>query len=111
VLLTINSLFASLTSIPLYLIARKTLGERVARWSVWTWALLPYTWYWSIHWVWDTTITPLILSLIFLVSLQLEEWPGIKGWILFGVLWGLGALMNPRSEERRVGKAGRWRMG
>jgi len=95
VLLTINSLFASLTSIPLYLIARKTLGERVARWSAWTWALLPYTWYWSIHWVWDTTITPLILSLIFLLSLRLEEWPGLKGWILFGVLWGIGALMNP----------------
>lgn len=95
VLLTINSLFASLTCIPIYLIAGRTMGEKVARWSVWTWALLPYTWYWSIHWVWDTTITPLILSLIFLVSLQLEEWPGIKGWILFGVLWGLGALMNP----------------
>ena len=95
VLLTINSLFASLTCIPIYLIAGKTMGEKVARWSVWTWALLPYTWYWSIHWVWDTTMTPVILSLIFLISLQLQEWPGIKGWILFGVLWGIGALMNP----------------
>src|SRR5437879_4182468 len=64
---------SSLTCIPIYLIAGRTMGEKVARWSVWTWALLPYTWYWSIHWVWDTTITPLILSLIFLVSLQLED--------------------------------------
>jgi 4-amino-4-deoxy-L-arabinose transferase-like glycosyltransferase len=95
VLLTINSLFASLTSIPVYLIARRTAGEKAARWSVWTWALLPYTWYWSIHWVWETTITPLILSLIFLLALQFEEWPGVKGWIGFGVLWGIGALMNP----------------
>jgi 4-amino-4-deoxy-L-arabinose transferase-like glycosyltransferase len=95
VLLTINSLFASLTCIPTYLVARNSISENVAHWSAWTWALLPYTWYWSIHWVWDTTITPFILSLIFLISLELQEWRGPKGWILFGGLWGLGALLNP----------------
>lgn len=95
VLLTLNSLFASLTAIPIYLIARKVLGEKVARWSAWTWALLPYTWYWSIHWVWDTTLTPLVLGLIFLVSLELEDWEASWGWILLGVLWGLGGLLNP----------------
>jgi 4-amino-4-deoxy-L-arabinose transferase-like glycosyltransferase len=94
-LLIINSLFSALTCIPIYLIAHKVFDERVARWSAWTWALLPYTWYWSIHWIWDTTISPLVLAFIFLVSLELEEWPGLKGWILFGALWGLGALMNP----------------
>jgi hypothetical protein len=94
-LLTLNSLFASFTCIPIFLIAGKVLDERVAGWSAWTWALLPYTWYWSIHWVWDTTVTPLVLALIFFLSLELENWEGIRGWILFGVLWGLGALMNP----------------
>ena len=95
VLLVINSIFSALTCIPVYLIARKLADERVAHWSAWTWALLPYIWYWSIHWVWDTTITPFVLALIFLVSLELEQWPGVKGWLLFGALWGIGALMNP----------------
>lgn len=95
VLLGINSLFSALTCVPIYLITRKTLGEAVARWSAWTWALLPYVWYWSIHWVWDTTISPFLLAMIFLVTLELEDWDGIGGWTLFGVLWGLVALTNP----------------
>ncbi len=95
VLLTINCLTAALTTIPIFLIARRTFGERVALWSAWGWALNPYIWYWSIHWIWDTTFTPLILSLIFLVALNLRESRGPKGWVLFAALWGIGALANP----------------
>src|SRR5208337_99089 len=100
VLLTINSLFAVLTCIPVYLIADRAfsdgaVGARVALWSAGTWALLPYVWYWSIHWLWDTTFTPLVLSLIFLVALEMEQWPGLRGWVIFGTLWGVGALANP----------------
>ncbi len=95
VLLSINSLFTALTCIPVFLIARKTIGEKVAVWLAWIWALLPYAMYWSIHWVWDTTFTPLLLSLIFLASLELEEWNGWKAWTVYGALWGIGALANP----------------
>jgi 4-amino-4-deoxy-L-arabinose transferase-like glycosyltransferase len=95
VLLSINSLFAALTTIPVYLVAHRTFGARVALWSARAWALNPYVWYWSIHWIWDTTFTPLMLALIFLVALELEQWPGWRGWILFGALWGVGALANP----------------
>lgn len=73
VLLTINSIFATLTCIPIYRIAQRTLGERVARWSAYAWALNPYVWYWSIHWIWDTTFTPLILACIFLLALELQD--------------------------------------
>ncbi len=95
VLLIINSAFSALTCIPIYLIARKTFDERIALSSAWTWALLPYIWYWSVHWIWDTTFTPLVLSLIFLVALELDEWRGWRGWVIFGALWGIGALANP----------------
>jgi len=95
VLLMINSLFAALTTLPIFLIARRTFGERVAVWSAWGWALNPYIWYWSIHWIWDTTFTPLVLSLIFLVALELQEWSALKGWVIFACLWGVGALANP----------------
>ncbi len=94
-LLVINSVFTALTCIPIFLIAQKSFGAKVAVWSAWIWALLPYAMYWSIHWVWDTTLAPLLLSLIFLVCLQMEDWPGWKGWAIYGALWGVVALSNP----------------
>jgi 4-amino-4-deoxy-L-arabinose transferase-like glycosyltransferase len=96
-LLSINSLFACLTTIPVFFIAQRTFGARVATWSARAWALNPYVWYWSIHWIWDTTLTPFVLAVIFMVALELEAWPGWQGWVLFGVLWGVGALANPAS--------------
>src|ERR1700684_109297 len=45
VLLSINSLLAALTTIPVYLIANRTFGPRVALWSARAWALNPYVWY------------------------------------------------------------------
>jgi len=57
-LLTINSLLSALTCIPIYLIASKTFGQRVALWSARTWAFLPYIWYWSVQWIWDSTFRP-----------------------------------------------------
>ncbi len=97
VLLSFNSLLASLTTVPVFLIARRTFGHRVAMWSARAWALNPYVWYWSIHWIWDTTLTPLILACAFLLALQLSaaERKSWRGWMLFGVIFGLGALANP----------------
>jgi hypothetical protein len=94
-LLTINSLFNALTSIPIFFVAPRTMGEKVAIRSAWTWALLPYAMYWSIRWVFDTILGPLLLSLIFLASLELEDWSDWKRWAIYGVLWGSGALSNP----------------
>jgi 4-amino-4-deoxy-L-arabinose transferase-like glycosyltransferase len=95
ILLSINALFATLTTIPIFSIAHRTFGSRIAAWSAYVWALCPYIWYWSIHWIWDTTFTPLVLACVFLLALELQDWPGWRGWVVFGALYGVGALANP----------------
>lgn len=95
VLLMLNCLFSALTCIPIFFIARKVFGETVAWWSAWIWALLPYEWYWAVHWVWDTTFGPLLLALIFWISLELQERGRWKMWAVYGGLWGVVALSNP----------------
>src|SRR5437868_8006786 len=92
VLLTINSLFASLTCIPIYLTAKRTFGDKIALWSAWSWAVLPFVMYWCTRWVWETAFSALILSVLFWLTLCMEK---TRTWSVpaaFGVVWGIAAL-------------------
>lgn len=93
-LLSINSVFAALTCIPIFLVAKKCFGESVAAWSAWVWALLPSMIYWSTRWVWETSLAALLMTLIFWLTLKLEDLEGAQPWVGFGVLWGVAALTN-----------------
>jgi 4-amino-4-deoxy-L-arabinose transferase-like glycosyltransferase len=94
ILLTINSIFSALTCIAIFLIARKCFNEKVAVWSAWGWALMPTIMYWSVRWVWETSLATLLLALIFWLALELQEFRGSTPWIGFGLLWGVAALTN-----------------
>src|SRR5262250_2516313 len=94
ILLSINSLFSALTSIPIFLIARKCFSEKVAVWTAWMWAVLPSVMFWSTRWVWETSLAALLLTVIFWLTLRLEEAEGTGPWIGFGLLWGVAALTN-----------------
>lgn len=94
VLLLINSVFSALTCIPVFYISKRIFGERVAVWSVWTWALLPYVTYWCTRWVWETSLSTLLLTILVLLTLVMDEREGITSWILYGALWGIAALTN-----------------
>ncbi|HTU42472.1 MAG TPA: glycosyltransferase family 39 protein [Candidatus Aquilonibacter sp.] len=94
VLLTINSVFSALTCIPIFLIGRKIFSEKVAVGAAWTWVLLPYVMYWCTRWVWETSLSALLLTMIFWLSLTLAERDGIRPWVEFGLLWGTAALSS-----------------
>jgi 4-amino-4-deoxy-L-arabinose transferase-like glycosyltransferase len=92
VLLSINSVFSALTCIPIFLVARRIFSEKVAVGSAWTWALLPYVMYWCTRWVWETSLSALLLAAILWLTLTLEERDGLNPWLAFGLLWGIAAL-------------------
>lgn len=95
VLLTLNASLSALTCIPIFFIARRVFGTRVAWWSSWAWAILAPLSYWSVHWVWETSLSTLLLAWIVLLTLEMSESPRLRLWLLFGLLWGLAALTNP----------------
>lgn len=92
--LGLNCLFGALTTVPVFLTANRTFGQRVATWSAWTWALLPYMIYWSIHSAWDTSLSTLLFSLVFLMTLELADRRRLWTWVAYGVLWGAALLSN-----------------
>ena len=80
-LLTHQQLFSALTCIPIFLIARRIFSEKVAVGSAWTWALLPYVMFWCTRWVWETSLSALLLAVIFWLALTMEERDGLKPWL------------------------------
>jgi len=92
VLLSINSVFSALTCIPIFLVAKRIFSEKVAVGAAWTWALLPYVMYWCTRWVWETSLSALLLAAILWLTLTMEERDGLRPWLEFGVLWGIAGL-------------------
>ena len=107
VLLTINSVFSALTCVPIFLIAKRIFSEKVAVGSAWAWALLPNVMFWCTRWVWETSLSALLLAAIFWLALTLEDREGWLPWVQFGLLWGITAL-NSTSLLSFLPAAGLW---
>lgn len=95
VAMALDSLFSALTCVPVFLITRRHFGERTAIWAGWVWAFFPYAIYFSADFIWATTLTTLLMSLIFLLALRLEKSSRVWDWVGFGLLAGFGALTDP----------------
>lgn len=95
-LLTINSLWSALTCIPIFRIARRSFGERVAVASAWTWAVFPYVIYWDIKWIWETSLSALLITHIFWLAISTEDDRRVlRPWAHLGLFWGVAALNSP----------------
>jgi|HubBroStandDraft_1064217.scaffolds.fasta_scaffold12558_2 4-amino-4-deoxy-L-arabinose transferase-like glycosyltransferase len=95
VLLSLNALMSALVCILVFLIARVSFGDRVAKWSGWAWAFCPYAIYFPVERIWETWLATLLLCLLFLITLNLENENRLWKWTVFGLLWGLAALTSP----------------
>ena len=93
-LLTFNSVFSALTSWTIYRISSRLFNRKTAIWAGWLWALSPYAIFWSITWIWETAFSTFLLSLLFLLTLEMEGDARLRPWLLYGGLWGLVALTN-----------------
>jgi 4-amino-4-deoxy-L-arabinose transferase-like glycosyltransferase len=95
VALALNSLFSALTCIPVFLIARKAFGDRVAKWAGWGWAFSPYGVYYGADWAWSTCLVTLELAWLFYLAWRLEDSRRTRDWLWFGLLGGFAALTEP----------------
>jgi len=93
--LSLNSLFSALTCIPVFLVAKKAFGERVAKWAGWGWAFSPYGVYYGADWAWSTCLVTLELAWLFWWAWRLEDSSHTRDWLLFSLFGGLAALTEP----------------
>ena len=92
--LILNNLISSLICLPVYAIARRSYGPRIAVWSAWAWALYPHAIAGANAWIWDTVLGTLLLTLLILYTLKLEQSGDYISWLGYGLLWAIAALTN-----------------
>ncbi len=95
VALSLNSVFSALTCVPVFLIAHRGFGDRVAKWAGWGWAFSPYGIYYGADWAWSTCLVTLELACLFYWAWRLEDSARPRDWLLFGLFGGFAALSEP----------------
>src|ERR1019366_4028851 len=82
-------------------------GLKIALWSGWLWALYPAALQYAVKWVWDMSLTAFLFAWALVLALRIRgigdepppprtsnPEPRTSQWLLFGLLWGLIALLN-----------------
>ncbi len=90
-----DCLINSLACIPIFLIARRSFGERVAWWAAWGWAFFPYGIYFAAAWAWSTHLLLLSLCWLIYVAQDMERSSRLWLWACFGLLAGFTGLTEP----------------
>jgi 4-amino-4-deoxy-L-arabinose transferase-like glycosyltransferase len=91
----LNIIFSAATCVPIYLIGKKIMGQGVASGAAWLWAIFPNAILIPYEWIWDTSLSALLMATILWATFELAESSRWRDWILYGALWGFALMTNP----------------
>jgi 4-amino-4-deoxy-L-arabinose transferase-like glycosyltransferase len=95
VLIGIQCIIAAATGVTIYDLGRRSFGAQVGLCAAWIWTLSPFFFRWPVSWIWDFTASAFLLSVVFIVTLDVAEKNGRRHWLALGAIWALIALTNP----------------
>jgi len=91
----LNCLLNALACFPVFLLARRSFGERAGWWAAWGWAFSPYGIYFAAAWAWSTHLLLLCLCWLLVLAQHLEQSSRLALWAGFGLLAGFAGLTEP----------------
>lgn len=94
-MLGMNCVFGAWNAVLIHRLGLRTLGRRAALIAAWAWALFPVFFRWDITWIWEFSLSALLLTWVFVLTMELAEKSTTLRWVGFGVVWGFVALANP----------------
>ncbi|MGC1482437.1 MAG: glycosyltransferase family 39 protein [Candidatus Acidiferrum sp.] len=93
--LFLNIVFSAATCIPIFHAAKRIAGLGVASAAAWLWAFFPNAILIPFEWIWDTSLSALVVAALLWATLELAESQRVRDWSLYGMLWGFALLTNP----------------
>jgi MFS family permease len=91
----LNALFSAAATFPLFAVARRVGGLGIATATGWAWVFLPAGVLMPFEWIWDTSLSVLLVVGLVWLTLRVSESAGASEWIAYGLLWALALLTNP----------------
>jgi len=94
VITLLNDLFSALTCVPIYYIAKRLGGARLAAGAAWVWAMFPNAILIPFEWIWDTSLAALMAGLVLWATMAVLESRRARDWVGYGLLWGAALMTN-----------------
>jgi hypothetical protein len=90
----VQSVFASLTCLFVYLCGRDTVGKASGKLAALAWAVFPLNIFFTVSKVWETSLTALLTAGLFWYMLPLRHSLSAWRWSVTGALLAIAALIN-----------------
>lgn len=91
----LNIIFSSAACVPIYFAGKRVGGLGAASVAAWLWALFPNAIMMPFEWIWDTSLSALLVATILWTTLALAESDRTRDWCAYGTLWGFALMTNP----------------
>jgi hypothetical protein len=92
---SLNILFSSAACVPVFFAGKRVGGLGLASLGAWLWALFPNAIVVPFEWIWDTSLSALLVATILWATLALAESERVLHWCSYGLLWGFALMTNP----------------
>ena len=90
-----NMIFSAATCIPIFYAGKRIAGVGVAAGAAWAWALFPNAIILPFQWIWDTSLTALLVATLLWATLRLADSRRWRDWCAYGLLWGFELMVDP----------------
>jgi 4-amino-4-deoxy-L-arabinose transferase-like glycosyltransferase len=91
----LNIIFSAAACVPIYSIGKKVAGRGMAAGAAWLWAIFPNAIVIPYEWVWDTSLSALLMATILWATFELADSSRWRDGMLYGALWGFALMVNP----------------
>lgn len=81
ILLALQCAMGAATGVVICVLGARNLGERIGYWAAWIWTVSPFFFRWPASWIWDFAASALLLTLIFVVTLDTGENGTRASWL------------------------------
>ncbi len=91
---SMNIVLSSLACIPLFFAAKRIGGVGLAVTATWLWAVFPNAILLTYESLWETSLSALLGASLLWATLRVSESDRLRGWCLYGLLWGFALMTN-----------------